>query len=267
VDVPVRFVMLIDGPGGALEIKPPKSGFVNNSSNKPSATDEPTDSADTTKEEDTKPTNNEPTDTGPSDSETPEAPDKTGGSSDMTPVADVKLGEATEYVPMKSGSTMSIGGTPLLDFPATGDGVRLTIVVGTNTDGKIEATGFKEKDGKVIGEFGTGKLADSPPLKDGKATVFGSGIGLGTAKEHKSTHLGVVDKGCLADMAITAKDTLALAADPGDVEIGWFGDDKCKSAAGDTQKVTLKAGQQAYAFAWSVHDADPKLVFIPIDRP
>jgi hypothetical protein len=266
VDVQVRLVLLIDGQGGALDIKPPRSGLVNNGTPKPSATGDPTDSAnpadpsDPADSTDPSDTDKPDTDTSPSDK-----PDKPDSSSELKPIADLKLGEPTEYLPMKSGSTMSIGGAPLLDFPATGAGERQTIAIGTNAAGKLEATGFIEKDGKVTGEFGTSRLLDSQAPKDDKATVFGSGIGLGTSKDHKSMTLGVPGKGCLGDKAVTDKNHVAYPADPGDIELGWFADADCKTAAGDTTNVTLKAGQQAYAFAWST-SAEPKLIFIPIDK-
>ncbi|TCO56570.1 hypothetical protein [Actinocrispum wychmicini] len=274
VEVPVRFVILIDGPGGDLVITPPRSGFTTNGSGKASASADASEPADPTPAEDdsgTKPTETNQTGTPQADTESPDPSASADPSDSGTAKPDagqkVPPGEVTQYIPVKSGSVVSIGDTRLLDVPTSVTaGERATVAIGTNADGKLEATGFLEKDGKVTGEFGTSKLVDSPAPKDDKATVFGSGIGLGTDKDHKSVHLGVADKGCLSDKEVSPKNHAAFPATPGDVDLGWYSDSSCKTAIGDSKSVSLKAGQQAYAFAWSSNAGDPKLVFIPIER-
>lgn len=276
VDVQVRFIMLIDGPGANLVITPPKKSFTSVGTGKPSASaDASADGDDTgTKTADTEsadPTADSTDSTGATDSADPSTPDKpdTPDSDSAKPDTGSKVppGEVTQYLPMQTGSVLSIGDTRLLDIPTSMTaGDKALVAIGTNADGKPEATGFVEKDGRITGAFGTSKPTDGQAPKDDKATVFGSGIGLGTSKDHKSVYLGVPDKGCLGDKDVSPKNHTAFPVTAGDVDLGWYSDSGCKTLIGDTKSVSLKAGQQGYVFAWSYNSSEFKLVFVPVEK-
>lgn len=235
-DVEVRFVMLVDGPVGKLRFAEPTSGFVHNDI-PPTNTSQRPDPEDPT----------EP-------SEPPEVPE---------PAVDTpQPGEPTRYLPAKAGSRVSLDDATVVDLPSgMAAGERATIAVSRNADGKLDATGFLEKDGKITGEFGTSKLTDSPAPKPDRATVFGVNPG------KSALTLGSADGGCLAEKPTSPTNHVAYPVTPGNVELAWYDDTKCQTAAGDPEKVTLKAGQYAYAFAWTKPGDDPQLVFVPVEKP
>jgi hypothetical protein len=254
-DLPVRVLFLDEGKN-KIEIMPPRSGFTTNGTGSAATTDkQTTDKPDTDTSETDKPGTGQGTDEKP-DKPTPAADEPTTGKN-----VDLKNGEPTDYIPVKVGSVVSVEGQALTEIPNS-PGDHATIVIAKNADGKFEATGFVEKDGKHIGVFGTAKQTESRPPEGSKAFVIASGIGLG--KIAKTVKLGTPGKGCLVDQAVSDKEFGSQNVTPGDLELSWFTDDSCKKATGTTQKVTLEAGKQAYAFAWSL-GGEPQVVFVPVN--
>lgn len=167
----------------------------------------------------------------------------------------LKPGTVTDYLRVSAGlAEMDASGKVLSGSLAGVDTKkpRNTMVVGNGGSGP-ESQLFVETDGK-LDTSATGKTMPSD-----KAGLVGSGLGFGKgAPQGAALTLGLSSGTCVKSVDGNGDhDTLGVAsipvwfaADPGSLELRWYGDPSCHNAATASAKVTVAAGKQAYVLPW-----------------
>jgi hypothetical protein len=185
----------------------------------------------------------------------------------------LKPGAVTDFmqVPVRLALMDSTG--KLLEGSMSGPDLkapRNTIVVGTGSSGP-QSTGFREKDGKVdLSQSGL-------TMPAGKAILIGSGLGFGKGSglDKASLTLGGGKGKCVPSAGSSSQikdhDTVGggsipvqFAAEPGALDLTWYGDPSCTAAQTASAKATVEADNYAYVVPYLSDPTHFRFLIVPV---